>query len=98
MGEQEDVWVVRMVVGEQAAMTDVMVGETGGIPPPPALLLLQPLRSTNTSAAKTRDAGFHPLHKEQCSFPTRGIRQPFNGVCKQEYSGGLAFPGILYLL
>ena len=64
MGEQVDVWVVRMAVGEQAATTEVMVGETGGVLPPAALLLPQPITRDKAAAAKSKEAGVHTPHKE----------------------------------
>jgi hypothetical protein len=65
IGVHVDVCVVRMDAGEQLTVTDVIVGETGGVlPPPPPLLPPQPATTAKMHAASDRAKTLRPIQKQ----------------------------------
>ena len=65
VGVQVDVCVVRMDAEEQLAVTDVIVGETGGVlPPPPPLLPPQPATTVKIHVANGRAKNLRPIQEE----------------------------------
>jgi hypothetical protein len=64
VGVQVDVCVVRMDVGEQLTETDVIVGETGGVPPPPLPPPPQPATTVKIPVVNKRAPNSRPLRNE----------------------------------
>lgn len=65
VGVQADVCVVRMDTEEQLTVTDEIVGETGGVPPPPLPLLPpQPATTVKTPVTNNRVANLRPIVEE----------------------------------
>ena len=65
VGVQVEVWLVKMDAGEQLTATAVIVGETGGVLPPPVLPPPpQPAIAAKTAVAAKRVANANPKRNE----------------------------------